>query len=485
MLDKSWKFKQWHVNCFILLKRSIHSLRANKKKDTMENLHKIMETLSGWVWGPYMLVLIVGTGVFLTFRLLFWQFRMLPLAFKQVFGKHEHAKSHDGDISHFASLMTALSATIGTGNIAGVATACVLGGPGAVFWMWMTALFGMATKYGEGVLAVKYRVKNEKGEMNGGPMYYIERGLKWKWLAIIFAFFGTVASFGIGSSVQSNTVALAVQNSMGVETWMTGIVITVFSALVILGGITSISKASSVIVPIMAILYVAGGLIIILNNLHLVVPAFELILRDAFTGEAVAGGAIGAVIRYGVARGVFSNEAGMGSAPIAAAAAKTDHPARQGLVSMTGTFIDTIIVCSITGIVLVMGFIMAGNSFGGATGAVLTTQVFDQLLPGFGGWVVTFGIIFFAYSTILGWSYYGEKCCTYLFGEKYVLIYRLIYIASVFIGTIATLDLVWLFADTFNGLMAVPNLIALLLLSGVIAKESKDFIAKRKSGELY
>ena len=451
----------------------------------MQNLQSMMETLSGWVWGPYMLVLIVGTGVFLTFRLLFWQFRMLPLAFKQVFCKHDKAQKEPGDISHFASLMTALSATIGTGNIAGVATACVLGGPGAVFWMWMTALFGMATKYGEGVLAVKYRIKNEKGQMSGGPMYYIERGLKWKWLAIIFAFFGTVASFGIGSSVQSNTVALAVENSLGVETWITGVVITVFSALVILGGISSISKASSVIVPIMAILYVTGGLIIILNNLHLVVPAFELIFRDAFTGEAVAGGAIGAVIRYGVARGVFSNEAGMGSAPIAAAAAKTDHPARQGLVSMTGTFIDTIIVCSITGIVLVMGFIMAGNSFGGATGAVLTTQVFDQLLPGFGGWVVTFGIIFFAYSTILGWSYYGEKCCTYLFGEKYVLIYRLIYIASVFIGTIATLDLVWLFADTFNGLMAVPNLIALSLLSGVIAKESKDFIAKRKSGELY
>lgn len=451
----------------------------------MQNLQSMMETLSGWVWGPYMLVLIVGTGVFLTFRLLFWQFRMLPLAFKQVFCKHDKAQKEPGDISHFASLMTALSATIGTGNIAGVATACVLGGPGAVFWMWMTALFGMATKYGEGVLAVKYRIKNEKGQMSGGPMYYIERGLKWKWLAIIFAFFGTVASFGIGSSVQSNTVALAVENSLGVETWITGVVITVFSALVILGGISSISKASSVIVPIMAILYVTGGLIIILNNLHLVVPALELIFRDAFTGEAVAGGAIGAVIRYGVARGVFSNEAGMGSAPIAAAAAKTDHPARQGLVSMTGTFIDTIIVCSITGIVLVMGFIMAGNSFGGATGAVLTTQVFDQLLPGFGGWVVTFGIIFFAYSTILGWNYYGEKCCTYLFGEKYVLIYRLIYIASVFIGTIATLDLVWLFADTFNGLMAVPNLIALLLLSGVIAKESKDFIAKRKSGELY
>jgi len=435
-----------------------------------QSLQTFMETISGWVWGPYMLVLIVGTGIFLTLRLFFWQIRMLPLAFKQVFGKHDQAHSHTGDISHFASLMTAL---------------CVLGGPGAVFWMWMTALFGMATKYGEGVLAVKYRIKNEKGEMSGGPMYYIERGLKWKWLALIFALFGTLASFGIGSSVQSNTVALAVENSTGVATWITGIVITVFSALVILGGIKSISKAASFIVPIMAIGYVLGGLIIIFNHLELVMPALELIFRDAFTGEAVAGGAIGAVIRYGVARGVFSNEAGMGSAPIAAAAAKTDHPARQGLVSMTGTFIDTIIVCSITGIVLVMGFIMAGNSFGGETGAVLTTHTFNQLLPGVGGWIVTFGIVFFAYSTILGWCYYGEKCCTYLLGEKYVLLYRLIYIASVFIGCVASLDLVWLFADTFNGLMAVPNLIALLLLSTVIVKESRDFVEKRKSGELY
>lgn len=451
----------------------------------MQELQSIMETLSSWVWGPYMLVLIVGTGIFLTFRLLFWQFRMLPLAFKQVFGKHPNHGQESGDISHFASLMTALSATIGTGNIAGVATACVLGGPGAVFWMWMTALFGMATKYGEGVLAVKFRVKNEKGEMSGGPMYYIERGLKWKWLALIFALFGTLASFGIGSSVQSNTVALAVENSLGVETWITGVVITAFSALVILGGIKSISKASTVIVPVMAIGYVAGGLIIILNNLELVIPALKMIFGYAFTGEAALGGAVGAAIRYGVARGVFSNEAGMGSAPIAAAAAKTDHAARQGLVSMTGTFIDTIIVCSITGIVLVMGFIMAGNTFGEQTGAVLTISVFDKLLPGIGGWVVTFGIVFFAYSTILGWSYYGEKCATYLLGEKFVLPYRIIYIATVFIGCVSTLDLVWLFADTFNGLMAVPNLIALLLLSGIIAKESKDFIDKRKSGELY
>ena len=451
----------------------------------MQNLQNFMETLSGLVWGPYMLVLIVGTGVFLTFRLLFWQFRMLPLAFKQVFGKHP--KKHEGDISQFASLMTALSATIGTGNIAGVATACVLGGPGAVFWMWMTALFGMATKYGEGVLAVKFRIKNDKGEMSGGPMYYIERGLgaKWKWLAVLFALFGTLASFGIGSSVQSNTVALAVENSLGISTLTTAIIITAFSALVILGGIKSISKASSVIVPIMAVGYVLGGLAIIVNNLELVIPALKLIFTYAFTGEAAAGGAIGAAIRYGVARGVFSNEAGMGSAPIAAAAAQTDHPARQGLVSMTGTFLDTIIVCSITGIVLVMGFIMAGNSFGDRTGAVLTISVFEKLLPGFGGWVVTFGIIFFAYSTILGWSYYGEKCCTYLLGDKSILIYRLIYIASVFVGCVVTLDLVWLFADTFNGLMAAPNCLALLLLSGIIVKESKDFIARRKTGELY
>ena len=453
----------------------------------MEELQSLFKVLSDFVWGPPMLILLVGTGIYLTLRLLFLQIRLLPLAFKQVFGKHERAKSAKGDISQFGALMTALAATIGTGNIAGVATACVLGGPGAVFWMWMTALFGMATKYGEGVLAVKYRHKNEKGEMNGGPMYYIERGLgpKWKWLAVLFALFGTLASFGIGSSVQSNTVALAVENSLGIETWMTAIVITAFSALVILGGIKTISKASSVIVPIMALGYVIGGLIIILNNTDLILPALQMIFTYAFTGEAAAGGAIGAAIRYGVARGVFSNEAGMGSAPIAAAAAQTDHPARQGLVSMTGTFLDTIIVCSITGIVLVMGFIMAGNSFGNQTGAVLTISVFDQLLPGFGGWVVTFGIIFFAYSTILGWSYYGEKCCTYLLGEKSVFIYRLIYIASVFIGCVVTLDLVWLFADTFNGLMAAPNCIALLLLSGVIAKESKDFIARRKTGELY
>ena len=451
----------------------------------MEELQSLFKVLSDFVWGPPMLILLVGTGIYLTLRLLFLQIRLLPLAFKQVFGKHERAKSAKGDISQFGALMTALAATIGTGNIAGVATACALGGPGAVFWMWLTALFGMATKYAEGVLAVKFRVQNEKGEMSGGPMYYIERGLKWKWLAILFALFGTLASFGIGSSVQSNTVALAVENSFGTQTWIVGIVITILSALVILGGIKSIAKASTFIVPFMAIIYVIGGLTIILMHADLIIPAFKLIFTDAFTGQAVAGGAIGAVIRYGVARGVFSNEAGMGSAPIAAAAAKTDHPVRQGLVSMTGTFIDTIIVCTITGLVLTMAFMINDSSFMEKTGAVLTTDSFSQLLPGIGGWIVTFGIIFFAYSTILGWCYYGEKCATYLLGEKFVLPYRLIYIASIFIGTVATLDLVWLMADTFNGLMAAPNLIALLLLSGIVVKQTKDFIAKRKSGELY
>lgn len=451
----------------------------------MEELQSLFKVLSDFVWGPPMLMLLVGTGIYLTLRLLFLQIRLLPLAFKQVFGKHERAKSAKGDISQFGALMTALAATIGTGNIAGVATACALGGSGAVFWMWLTALFGMATKYAEGVLAVKFRVQNEKGEMSGGPMYYIERGLKWKWLAILFALFGTLASFGIGSSVQSNTVALAVENSFGTQTWIVGIVITILSALVILGGIKSIATASTFIVPFMAIIYVIGGLTIIVMHADLIIPAFKLIFTDAFTGQAVAGGAIGAVIRYGVARGVFSNEAGMGSAPIAAAAAKTDHPVRQGLVSMTGTFIDTIIVCTITGLVLTMAFMINDSSFMEKTGAVLTTDSFSQLLPGIGGWIVTFGIIFFAYSTILGWCYYGEKCATYLLGEKFVLPYRLIYIASIFIGTVATLDLVWLMADTFNGLMAAPNLIALLLLSGIVVKQTKDFIAKRKSGELY
>ena len=448
----------------------------------MDSLKTLFDTLGGWVWGPYMLVLLVGTGVYLTVRLMGIQFTLLPFALKQAFTpqKKVEGEKQEGDISHFGALMTALSATIGTGNIAGVATAVVVGGPGAVFWMWITAIFGMATKYGEGVLAVKYRVQNSKGEMSGGPMYYIERGMKQKWLAILFAGFATIASFGIGSSVQSNSVAQSIHASFGIDGWITGVVLTVFTAVVMLGGIKSISKVSSVIVPFMAVFYVLGGLIIILLNLDGLMPALQLIFSDAFTGDAVAGGALGTVIRYGVARGVFSNEAGMGSAPIAAAAARTDHPVRQALVSMTGTFLDTIVVCSITGIVLVMG----NMYMDGETGAALTTHTFDKLLPGPGGWIVTFGLIFFAYSTILGWCYYGEKCATYLFGDKCITPYRVIYVATVMMGTVASLDLVWAAADTFNGLMAIPNLIALLALSGVIIKETKDFKEKRKRGEL-
>ena len=448
----------------------------------MDSLKTLFDTLGGWVWGPYMLVLLVGTGVYLTVRLMGIQFTLLPFALKQAFTpqKKVEGEKQEGDISHFGALMTALSATIGTGNIAGVATAVVVGGPGAVFWMWITAIFGMATKYGEGVLAVKYRVQNSKGEMSGGPMYYIERGMKKKWLAMLFAGFATIASFGIGSSVQSNSVAQSIHASFGIDGWITGVVLTVFTAVVILGGIKSISKVSSVIVPFMAVFYVLGGLIIILLNLDALMPAVKLIFSDAFTGNAVAGGALGTVIRYGVARGVFSNEAGMGSAPIAAAAAKTDHPVRQALVSMTGTFLDTIVVCSITGIVLVMG----NMYMDGETGAALTTHTFNKMLPGPGGWIVTFGLIFFAYSTILGWCYYGEKCATYLFGDKCITIYRVIYVATVMLGTVASLDLVWAAADTFNGLMAIPNLIALLALSGVIIKETKDFKEKRKRGEL-
>ena len=444
----------------------------------LENLKAFFETVSGWVWGPVMLVLLVGTGVLLTVMLKGLQFSMLGYALKQAFMPQkttDDGEDHEGDISHFAALMTALSATIGTGNIAGVATAVVTGGPGAVFWMWMTAIFGMATKYAEGVLAVKYRVTNSKGEMSGGPMYYIEKGLgkNWKWMALAFALFGTFASFGIGSSVQSNSVAQAVQTSFGVEPGYTGVVLTILTAIVVLGGIKGIAKAASFIVPAMAVFYVLGGIAIIAVNAGLLAPAVKLIFSDAFSAQAVAGG-------------VFSNEAGMGSAPIAAAAAKTDHPVRQALVSMTGTFLDTIVVCSITGIVLVMGLLGAGGEFvkPELSGAALTTVTFQKMLPGFGGWVVTIGLIFFAYSTILGWCYYGEKCAAYVFGEKSANLYRVFYVASVMLGTVLSLDLVWLASDTFNGLMALPNLIALLLMAKVIVRETQDFKKKIRSGEL-
>jgi AGCS family alanine or glycine:cation symporter len=444
----------------------------------MQGLTEFFTTLSGWVWGPPLLILLVGTGIYLTVRLHFLQFTLLPEALMLAFhGKGGADEDVPGDISHFQALMTALAATIGTGNIAGVATDVVLGGPGAIFWMWMTALVGMATKYAEGMLAIIYRVKDKNGNYAGGPMYYLERGLKMKWLAMFFAFFGMVASFGIGNSVQSNSVAQAMQSSFGVAPMTTGWVLLLTTAPVILRGIKSIGRVSSVIVPFMAIGYLLGGFAILATHVDLIKPAFQLILSDAFTGQAMAGGALGSVIRYGVARGVFSNEAGMGSAPIAAAAAKTHIPAHQALVSMTGTFIDTIIVCSMTGLILVMG----GQYKDGATGAALTTQSFDSLLPGIGAWVVTIGLIFFAYSTILGWSYYGEKCAEFLFGARCILPFRLIYTVFVLLGSIMSLYLVWAISDALNGLMALPNLVGLLLLSGVVVRETRAYRGGRPS----
>ncbi len=439
----------------------------------MEAFSNAVSVVNSFVWGPWLLVFLVGTGIFLTIRLGFLQFFQLPYALKLAFSPAQQDRKSKGDISHFQALMTALAATIGTGNIVGVATAFILGGPGAVFWMWITAIFGMATKYGEAVLAVKYRVVDAKGEMAGGPMFYIEKGLGWKWLAVLFAFFGAVAAFGIGNLVQINSVAGNMSSTFNVDPVITGIVLTIFTAIVILGGVKSIGRWSSIIVPFMAVFYILGGLYIVFTNLNLLGPAFALIFTDAFSAEAGLGALIGTTIRYGVARGLFSNEAGMGSAPIAAAAAKTDHPCRQGLVSMTGTFLDTIVVCSITGLSLVMAS-LGGFIASDPNAAALTSQSFQYFIP-YGSILVTIALLFFAYSTVLGWSYYGEKCFYYLVGDKGLIPYRVIFCLTVFIGAVTELDLVWSIADTFNAAMCLPNLLALLLLSGVIVAETNDF----------
>lgn len=448
----------------------------------MDFIGNIISSINSFVWGPWMLVLLVGTGVFLTVRLGFLQFSSLPYALKLAFSPAAQDKSSEGDISHFQALMTALAATIGTGNIVGVATAVILGGPGAVFWMWITAIFGMATKYGEGVLAVKYRVTDENGNMAGGPMFYIERGLGWKWLAWLFALFGAVAAFGIGNLVQTNAVAGAVQDTFGVNPYVTGFILAVFTGLVILGGVKSIGKATGIIVPFMAVFYIIAGLYIIFTNLDLLPGALGLIFTQAFTAQAGFGALIGTTIRYGVARGVFSNEAGLGSAPIAAAAAKTDHPCRQALVSMTGTFLDTIVVCSITGISLVMSGLY--ESIDKSQAAALTGRAFELFIPNMGSLLVTIALIFFAYSTVLGWSYYGEKCFYYLTGPKGLLPYRVVFCCSAFLGAVLKLGMVWDIADTFNGAMAIPNLIALLALSGVIVSETRDFKRVREEEKL-
>ncbi|TQR23369.1 alanine/glycine:cation symporter family protein [Bacillus safensis] len=436
-------------------------------------VEQIVSNINDVLWGPPLLFLIVGTGIYLTFRVLFIQIRLLPYSLKLAFSKQD--KTSEGDISHFQALMTALAATVGTGNIVGVASAVIAGGPGAVFWMWFAAFFGMATKYAEAVLAVKYRVKNEKGEMSGGPMYYLEHGLKQKWLGVLFAIFGATAAFGIGNLVQSNSISGVMNSTFQIPTWITGIIITLFTALVILGGIKSIGRVTAIFVPVMALFYVICGLIILVMNADLVPSAVGLIFTDAFTGQAVAGGAIGSVIRWGVARGVFSNEAGLGSAPIAAAAAKTDMPARQALVSMTQVFIDTMIVCSITGITIVMADMYVTEK-----SDALTSLSFAHFLGPTGSIIVAIGLLLFAYSTIIGWSYYGEKCFTYLAKDSYVMYYRVVFVIAVFFGAVFKNDFVWGVADMLNGLMAVPNLIGLIGLSGVVVFESKRIIDKIK-----
>ncbi|GAB3805561.1 alanine/glycine:cation symporter family protein [Virgibacillus kimchii] len=437
----------------------------------------IIDNIGDFVWGPFTLILLVGTGIYLTFRLGFLQIKTLPYALKLAFSPARQDKKSKGDISHYQALSTQMAATIGTGNIVGVATAVILGGPGAVFWMWATAVFGMATKYAEAILAVKYREENSKGEMSGGPMYYLDKGLKQKWLAVLFAIFGAIAAFGIGNTVQSKAVSDALSDSFNVPAMATGIILTVLTGLVIIGGIKSIGRVTAFFVPIMALLYITGGLIILIMNIDIVPAAFGLIFTDAFTAQAVGGGVLGTAIRYGVARGVFSNEAGLGSAPIAAAAARTDYPGRQALVSMTQVFIDTLVVCTITGVTIVMADMYGGGVEGGS----LTNLSFSFFLGDFGGLIVTLAIAFFAFSTLISWSYYGEKCFGYLFkNDNLVPYYRIFFVAVVFFGAIAELELVWGIADIFNALMAIPNLIGLLGLSGVVVYETRKFMKVAK-----
>ncbi|MGD9214046.1 MAG: sodium:alanine symporter family protein [Desulfobacteraceae bacterium] len=441
-------------------------------------IEALVGKVGAFAWGPPMLIFLVGTGFYLTISLRGIQFRKLWYSLWLALVKRKEESDEPGDITHFQALMTALSATVGTGNIAGVATAIAAGGPGALFWMWITGLVGMATKYGEAVLAVKYRTSDEAGTMSGGPMYYIANGLGWKWLGLMFAIFASIAAFGIGNMVQSNSVADAVQATFHVPTYVTGIVLMVLTALVILGGIKSIGKVTGVVVPIMIIFYMGGALLVLLLNIGAIPKAIMLVIQQAFTPTAASGGFAGATvmlaIRMGVARGVFSNESGLGSAPIAAAAAQTKSPVSQALVSMTQTFIDTIVVCTMTGLVL----ILTGAWDSGKTGAELTTFAFQSGIAG-GNYIVTIGLMLFAFSTILGWCYYGEKSIEYIFGLKAVKPYRYVFILFVGVGAIAKLNFVWSLSDTFNGLMAIPNLIGLLALSPVIAKETKAFFTEK------
>ena len=440
----------------------------------METINDFFSVLSSILWGWPMIILLLGTHVFLTFRLRIPQ-RKLLTGIKLSIKKDNQA---EGDVSQFGALATALAATIGTGNIVGVATAVALGGPGAVLWCWLTGIFGISTKYAEGLLAVKYRVKAIDGRMYGGPMYALERGLGMKWLGILFAVFTALASFGIGCTVQANSIALLAQETFDIPTWIVGIFISLLTGLVILGGVKVIAKVCTFLVPFMAALYVLGCIIILCINGSYVWPAIQLIVDSAFNPSAAGGGFVGATVmmaaRYGIARGLFSNESGMGSAPIVAAAAQTRNPVRQALVSSTGTFWDTVIICALTGLVLVSS-ILAYPDITYADGAALTKVAFSKI-PYVGAPLLTFGILTFAFSTILGWSYYGESAVNYIESRRTNRFYRILYIVALFFGSIISLDIIWNIADCMNALMAIPNLIALLLLSGVTASETKKYL---------
>ncbi|MDD3393840.1 MAG: sodium:alanine symporter family protein [Anaerotignum sp.] len=441
----------------------------------MEAINNFVSTINGFVWGPVMLVLLFGTHVFLTIRTKFVQRHIIKAIKLSVTADNEA----EGDVSGFGALATALAATIGTGNIVGVATAVALGGPGAIFWCWLTGLFGIATKYGEALLAIKYRVKDSTGSMIGGPMYALERGLGQKWLGVLFALFAGVACFGIGNMTQANSISTMVHDNFGLPTWITGIVITIATALVILGGVKSIAKVCEKLVPLMAGLYIFGCLAIIVINAPYIGAALKVIVGSAFTGSAAGGGFVGGTvmmaIRFGIARGLFTNEAGLGSAPIADAAAMTRNPVRQALIAMSGVFWDTIVVCALTGLVLTTSILKNPDAMAGLNGGALTSAAFNSI-PVIGPIVLTIGLITFAWSTILGWSYYGERSWVYLVGTKSVMPFRLAWVIVVFIGSITALDLVWNIADTLNAMMAFPNLVALLGLSGVIVSETKKYL---------
>jgi AGCS family alanine or glycine:cation symporter len=451
----------------------------------VELLNEIIGWINGVVWGPIMLALILGVGLYLQVGLKFMPIRCLGRGFRLLFrGRKTSAEEEqEGEVSPFNALMTAMSATVGTGNIAGVATAVFLGGPGALFWMWCTALVGMATKYGEAVLAVRYREVDEAGNHVGGPMYYIKNGLgsKWSWLAFAFALFGMIAGFGIGNMVQSNSVADVLHANFELPHYITGIVMMALTAAVLLGGIKRIGAVAGKLVPLMAVGYIVAALTVLFINGDQVGAALALVFKHAFTPVAAEGGfagaAVWAAIQFGVARGVFSNEAGLGSAPIAHAAAQTKNPVRQGMVAMLGTFLDTIVICTMTGLVI----ITSGVWTSGETGAALTSAAFATALPGFGSQLVAVALAIFAFTTVLGWSFYGEKCAEYLFGIKAITPFRIIWILAVLGGTLVELKFVWLLADTLNAMMALPNLIALALLSPVVFMMTKEYLARSNS----